>query len=161
MRTLSRTLFAAYLFILLWLVLFKFSYDLLAVITDFQTRSLNLVPFTRAHKSEMISNLVAFIPFGVMLGVNFKQVAVRYKVAAIFVFSLTVEFIQYVLAIGVSDITDLIMNTLGGVIGLAAYAAIDKHTSDGDLVDRCILVAGTLILLAILYLRLFVFIVRY
>ena len=160
MRVLSRTLFAAYLCILLWLVLFKFSYDPFAVIRDFQPRRLNLIPFAFANRSETIANLVAFIPFGVMLGVNFKRTAFAYKIALIFAFSLAVEFIQYVLAIGVADITDLIMNTLGGFIGLAVYVAVRKHTDDGDL-DRYILAAGTLTLLAIIYLRIFVFIVRY
>jgi|SRR5687768_3226023 len=160
MRPFSRTLFAAYLFILLWLVLFKFSYDPFAVLRDFQTRSLNLIPFARTRNSEMISNIVAFIPFGVMLGVNFKQVVFRYKIAVIFAFSLAVEIIQYALAIGVADITDIIMNTLGGLMGLAAYGSVSRHTDDNYL-DRYILVAGTLILLTILYLRIFVFVVRY
>jgi glycopeptide antibiotics resistance protein len=160
MTALSRTLFAAYLLILLWLVLFKFSYDPIAVIRDFQARSLNLVPFAFANKSEMIANIIAFIPFGVMLGVNFKQLVFRYKIAVIFAFSLAAEIIQYALAIGAADITDLIMNTLGGLVGLAAYVVVSKQTNERYL-DRCILVAGTLILLAILYLRIFVFIVRY
>ena len=160
MRALPRTLFAAYLFILLWLVLFKFSYDPFAVIRDFQTRSLNLIPFAYSRNSEMIANVIAFIPFGVMLGVNFKQVDWRYKIVVIFAFSVVVEIIQYCLAIGATDITDIIMNTLGGLLGLAFYIAVGKQANDRFL-DRCILVAGTLILLAILYLRIFVFIVRY
>ena len=160
MRTLSRTLFAAYLFILLWLVLFKFSYDPVGVLNDFQTRSLNLIPFARTHKSEMIANILAFVPFGVMLGVNFKQVVFRHKLAVILAFSLAVESIQYALAIGVADITDVIMNTLGGFVGLAIYAIVNKYTNERHL-DRSILVTGTLILLAVLYLRVFVFIVRY
>jgi glycopeptide antibiotics resistance protein len=160
MRALSRTLFAAYLLILLWLVLFKFSYDPVGVIRDFQTRSLNLVPFAWGRNSEMISNILAFIPFGVMLSVNFKQLLFRYKIAIIFGFSLAVEIIQYALAIGASDITDLIMNTLGGFIGTAGYIAVSNQTNDRFL-ERCILVAGTLMLLAILYLRIFVFIVKY
>ena len=160
MTALSRTLFAAYLFILLWLVLFKFSYDPFAVISDLQTRSLNLIPFARTRNIEMISNIVAFIPFGVMVGVNFKQLALRYKIAAIFAFSLAVEIVQLTLGIGVADITDIIMNTLGGFMGLAAYAGPSKYTSDRYL-DTCVLVAGTLILLTILYLRIFVFIVKY
>ena len=36
-----------------------------------------------------------------------------------FAFSLAVEIIQFALAIGVTDITDIITNTLGGFIGLA------------------------------------------
>lgn len=160
MRALSRTLFAGYIFILLWLVLFKFSYDPIAVIRDIQMRSLNLIPFTRAHKGEMIANLVAFIPFGVLIGVNFKQAAFRSKIAVIFGFSLALEIIQFALAIGVADITDIIMNTLGGFIGLAAYNAAAHHADDKYL-DHFVLVAGTMSLLAILYLRIFVFIVRY
>src|SRR5678816_35438 len=104
MKALSWALFVAYLLILLWLVLFKFSYDPLAVIRDFQTRSLNLIPFARTHTSEMIWN----------------------KVAVIFAFSLAVELIQVALAIGVADITDIIMNTLGGSLGLAGYLAVSK-----------------------------------
>jgi glycopeptide antibiotics resistance protein len=160
MKALSWALFAAYLLILLWLVLFKLSYDPFAVIRDYQTRSLNLIPFAYSRNTEMIANLVVFIPFGVMLGVNFKQVAWTYKIAIIFAFSVALEIIQYCLAIGATDITDVIMNTFGGSFGLAFYIAFSKRTNDGFL-DRCILLAGTLILLAILYLRVFVFIVRY
>jgi glycopeptide antibiotics resistance protein len=158
MKALSWALFAAYLFILLWLVLFKFSYEPFAVIRDFQTRSLNLIPFAYSRNSEMIANLVAFIPFGVLLGVNFKRVAWRYKIAVIFAFSVAVEIIQYCLAIGATDITDVIMNTLGGSLGLAIYVPVSRYTHE---LDRAILVVGTLILLAILYLRVFVFIVKY
>ena len=160
MKALSRTLFAAYLLILLWLVLFKFSYDPFAVIRDFQTRSLNLIPFAYARKSEMISNVIAFIPFGVMLSVNFKEIAFKYKIALVFAFSLAVEIIQYALAIGVTDITDLIMNTLGGFVGLALYEVVSKHTNY-KYWDQFIFVSGALILLMLLYLRVFVFIVRY
>ena len=160
MRAVSKILFVAYLLVLLWLVLFKFSYDPFGVIRDYQARSLNLIPFAWARSGEVISNLVAFIPFGVMLGVNFKQVAFKWKLALVFAFSLAVETIQYVLAMGASDITDLIMNTLGGFVGLSAYALASKQRETRTL-DLSIAVSGTLILLTILYLRIFVFIVRY
>ena len=108
----------------------------------------------------MIANILAFVPFGVMLGVNFKRAAFGRKIAFIFAFSLAVEIIQFAAAIGVPDITDIIMNTLGGFIGLATYAALRKHINDRYL-DSSIFAAGTLILLMILYLRIFVFMVRY
>ena len=160
MKALSWILFAAYLLILLWLVLFKLSYHPFAVIRDFKIQSLNLVPFTYPRKSELISNIIAFIPFGVMLGINFKEAAFWKKLSVIFAVSLLLEIIQYVLAIGVTDITDLIMNTLGGLVGLAAYVSVSRD-NDGGYIDRCILAAGTLILLTVLCLRIFVFIVRY
>jgi glycopeptide antibiotics resistance protein len=160
MRPLNALLFAAYLFVLIWIVLFKFSYEPLAVISDHQARSVNLVPFTRAHRSEMVLNFAAFIPFGILLGVNFKRILFWHKLAAVFAFSLAVEVVQFAFAIGVTDITDLITNTLGGFTGLVVYSAFSKNTNDRKL-DRFILAAGTLVLLAVLYLRVFVFIVRY
>jgi len=160
MKALSRTLFAAYLLILLWLVLFKLSYDPIGVIRGFQTRSLNLIPFAYANKSEVIANLIAFIPFGVMLSVNFRGLVFKNKIAIIFVFSLAFEIIQYVLAIGAADVTDVIMNTFGGFVGLSAYTFASRQTDDRTL-NLGITLSGTLILLAILYLRIFVFIVRY
>ncbi len=160
MKALSRILFAAYLLVLLWLVLFKFSYDLMAVVQDFQMRSVNLIPFAQTRNSEMISNILAFIPFGVMLGVNFKQAAFRYKIAVIFAFSLAVEIIQFIVAIGVTDITDLIMNTLGGFVGLALYVFAQRVANEKYL-DWGIFLLGTLTLLAVLYVRIFVIIVKY
>lgn len=160
MKLLSRALFAFYLIVLLWLVLFKLSYDPFTIIRDFQTRSVNPIPFAWANNSEMVANILAFIPFGVMLGLQLKQVGFKYKMALIFAVSLALEVIQYSLAIGVSDITDIIMNTLGGFLGLTAYAALSKNRKDNYL-DLGILAVGALLLLAILYLRIFVFIVRY
>lgn len=43
------------------------------------------------------------------------------KFAFILVFSLTAEFIQFIFAIGATDITDLITNTAGGFLGLKLY----------------------------------------
>jgi len=160
MKALSRTLFAAYLVFLLWVVLFKLSYDPIDVIRAFQTRSLNLIPFIHSLRGEMISNILAFIPFGVMLGVTFKELTFKSKIALIFAFSLAVEIIQYALAIGVTDITDVIMNTLGGLVGIALYDLVMKYTHY-KYWDQFVLVSGTLILLAILYMRVFVFIIRY
>lgn len=160
MKTLSRSLFAAYLLVLLWLVLFKFSYDPVAVLRDFQTRSLNLVPFAFARRGEVLANFLAFIPFGVLLGVNFKQIGLVNRVAVILIFSLVVEVIQYVLAIGATDITDVIMNTLGGLSGVWLYQVGAKYAGE-KYIDPAVLVTGTILLLGVLYLRTFVFIVRY
>lgn len=159
-KSLSKALLAVYLFVLLWIVLFKFSYDPIRVLLYFQSTNLNLIPFALAHKGEMISNLIVFVPLGVLVGVNFKQFGFWHKLAAISALSLVVEIVQLALAIGVADITDLIMNTLGGLIGLAAYEGACKFISPKYL-DLVILVMGSIILLGILYLRIFVFRVQY
>ena len=146
MKSLSKTLFAFYLLILLWLILFKFSSNLFSVFD--QTRSLNLTPFadySQVNLKEMVYNFVVFIPFGLFLSINLKQANFWRKLAVVFIFSMTVEMIQFVFAIGAADITDVITNTSGGFLGLTLYELSKKHV-DTEKLDRFIAVAGTVLL---------------
>lgn len=160
---LKKYLFISYLTVLIWLVLFKFSTDVVGVLLHYQTRSLNLVPFmglSFGTVREMADNLIVFIPFGLLLNATYKQLASKRKLAIIFGFSLTVEVLQYVLAIGTTDITDLIMNALGGWLGLSLYGLGRKGIGE-DKLDRFLAVSGTVLLVLLLVLRFFVFKVRY
>ena len=153
MKLLARTLFALYLFILLWLVLFKFSLDLSSVV-DYQTRSLNLIPFadvSRHNVRETVYNFVVFIPFGLLLRVNLKRATFWRRLAVIFLFSLAVETIQFVFAIGVTDITDVITNTFGGLLGLMLYEISNRYV-DTEKLDRFIVVASTILLIVFIVL---------
>ena len=156
----AKILFAAYLLTLAWLVLFKFSGDIPAVIAHFQTRSLNLVPFAQTSLHEMLYNLIAFIPFGLLLGVNAKQLGMWRSLAFVCAFSAAAEAMQYILAIGATDITDFITNTLGGLVGLAIHQVAKKYMREETL-DRVIVVACLLVLIIFVALRTFVFKVRY
>jgi glycopeptide antibiotics resistance protein len=161
-KLVSKTVLAFYLLILLWLVLFKFSFDISAVL-DHQMRSLNLIPFAGSsldNLREKIDNLVVFIPFGLLLSVNLKRINLWRKLTFVFIFSLAVETLQFVLAIGVADITDVITNTLGGLLGLMLYDVGNKYV-DTEKRDRFIVAAGTILLATLLLLRFFVFKVRY
>ena len=163
MRSLSRTLLIAYLIVLLWLVLFKFSNDIVSVLTNYQTRSLNVIPFadySRVSPMELIYNCIVFIPFGLLLGVNFKRIAFFPKLTSVLILSLSAEIAQFVFAIGATDITDVIMNTFGGFIGLIAYIAANKYI-DSKKLDLCIVVAGAMVLILFVLLRTLVFKVRY
>lgn len=160
MKIISRTLLAVYLSILVWLVLFKFSYDPLAVIRDRQTHGVNLIPFTFARTSEMIANVLVFVPLGVLLALNFKRLALIRAIALVLALSLALEIIQFTLSIGVADITDVITNTLGGAIGLACYSALRRCISERHL-DKGVLAAMALIIAGVLILRTSVFIVKY
>ncbi len=137
MKAAAKTLLAVYLLILLWLVLFKLSFSISAAIHQ-QAKSFHPIPFAGASRSdvrEMILNVVVFSPFGVLLSVNLKRATFWRKLALVFVFSLAVETIQFILAIGITDATDVITNTLGGFLGLALYDAAKKHIDDEKL-DR-------------------------
>jgi glycopeptide antibiotics resistance protein len=151
-KSLSKALLAVYLLILTWLVLFKFSVHLSLVV--YQTRILNLIPFayfSRADLRELIYNVVFFIPFGLLLSVNLKRATFWRRLAFVCMFSLAAETIQFVFAIGVADITDVITNTFGGFLGLMLYVLINKYVDD-DKLDRFIVVAGTISLMVVVLL---------
>lgn len=163
MKHLSRLVLGLYLFVLSWLVLFKLSFEPISVIMHYQSRSINVLPFIipkGGSLSEMISNLIVFIPFGLMLSVTLKKVTFRQKLAIVFGFSLITETIQFALAIGTTDITDVIMNTLGGYIGLVAYDASNKYADDKKF-DGLITIVGIFFFIIVMLLRTLVLNVRY
>ena len=147
MKSLAKALLAMYLLILVWLVLFKFTLDL-SPILDYQTRSLNLIPFaglSRNNLRETIYNFVVFIPFGLLLSVNLKRANFWRRLAIILGFSLAAEITQFVFAIGITDITDVITNTAGGFLGLILYDLLNTVV-DTKKLDRSIVIAGTILL---------------
>jgi glycopeptide antibiotics resistance protein len=86
-----------------------------------------------------------FIPFGLLLNVNFKKIDFLRKLAFILIFSITAELIQFVFAIGATDITDVITNTLGGFLGLKLYDVSNKFI-DNEKLDRIITTVGIFLL---------------
>lgn len=163
MKLLSKIVLVVYLLILLWLVLFKFSFDIPSVLLNFQARSFNLIPFLDFFKGsarEVFDNCIIFIPFGLLLSVNYKTVAIGQKLKYIAIFSIAVEMIQFIFAIGVTDITDVIANTLGGLLGLKLYELGVKYV-DEDKQDKFILVSIVILLTILMLFRFFVLRVRY
>src|SRR5262249_26771279 len=128
-RLFARGMLAAYLLMLVWLVLFKFSLDIPSFLGR-QTRSLNLVPFGEGNRpGELFDNCLFFMPFGLLLSVNFKRMGFAPKLAVVVAFSVAVELIQFIFAIGATDITDVMMNAAGGLAGLALYALSNRFIS--------------------------------
>ncbi|AET69338.1 glycopeptide antibiotics resistance protein [Desulfosporosinus orientis DSM 765] len=164
-KILSRGLLALYLVILIWLVLFKLQYNIFSVF-NYHHRSLNLNPFAplnvngRINFGEMIDNVMIFIPFGLLLNVNFKKVGFIPKFALILVFSLTCELIQFIFAIGATDITDVITNTVGGFLGLELYSLSNRYINN-KILDRVIIFVGTLLLVLLLYYRFHILRLKY
>jgi len=162
LKLFSNALLALYLLLLLWLILFKLSVDFSGVLGH-PLRSLNLIPFadySRANSREMIDNLLAFIPLGVLLGLNLKRTGFWRKLSYLGLLSLVAEATQFGLAIGVSDITDVILNTLGGAVGLLLYGLGRRYVHTEKL-DRSIVAVVTALLVVCILLRALVFQVRY
>ena len=161
--TAPRIILSLYLLTLLWLLLFKFSYDLPAVLLHYGVRSLNLVPFSHLSRGDMrgaVENAAVFVPLGLLAGVNFKGVSVWRLLACIACLSAAVEVPQFAFAIGITDTTDVITNSLGGALGLGVYGACTKYMPT-EKVDRSVVAVNALLLLAVIVLRVFVARVRY
>lgn len=118
-------LFAVYLLVLIWIIVFKLQ---LSFETMPSFRGLNFVPFAgtvvkngRLDYNEIILNIIIFIPFGLYLSMIKPHWSFWKRILPIAGTSLLFELSQFVFAIGATDITDLIGNTLGGAVGMGLY----------------------------------------
>lgn len=68
-----------------------------------------------------VGNLIWFVPIGIFVCVGTRfQAGIGSALAWGFFISLAIEFLQWLFASGVSDVDDLILNTLGAAIGWIA-----------------------------------------
>lgn len=111
---------------------------LLSRISQSNHRSINLIPFysimqylagssaniKRFAFGNVIGNIAIFIPLGTYLSLFKNDKRVMTNLSFIFIVSLSVEIIQGILGIGASDIDDIILNCLGGFIGILGYKVL-------------------------------------
>ena len=75
----------------------------------------------------LYGNIIAFVPFGMLLRwARNKKTTFWQAVLFSFLFTLAIEVSQYITKLGVFDIDDIIMNTLGGIIGYCIYYVTAK-----------------------------------
>ena len=119
-----------YLAALTWVIIFKLQFSLENLP---HIRNINLIPFRQSvivngkiELSEIIQNAVAFIPYGLFIHVLWEEKTLLRQSVLIICTSLVFEIIQFTFAIGASDITDIISNALGGIIGIVTAVFISK-----------------------------------
>jgi glycopeptide antibiotics resistance protein len=70
----------------------------------------------------LLGNLIGFIPMGILLPVLFRKWRSAWKITGItLIISLLFELTQLATALGSFDVDDLLLNTLGGLIGFLVY----------------------------------------
>lgn len=70
----------------------------------------------------LLGNVVCFVPFGFVLPVISSSQRKFWKILLLsFLTSLLVELIQLVSKVGSCDVDDMLLNTLGGIIGYALF----------------------------------------
>ena len=125
-RPLVIVLFAIYLVLLTWVILWKLAVPWVgeAAFLPHPIKLLPLVPSGDADASnplEVVANLLFFIPFGLYIGM-LTRLPWWAAVALFAGASLLLEITQHLLSIGSFDSTDVIMNTAGGMLGLWLFS---------------------------------------
>lgn len=146
-------LFIVYLLGLTWVVVFKTQ---LSLSTLPEMRSINLIPFAESvfvngkiDYTEVIQNALIFVPYGIFISALMDKKTFAVKILPIILTSLVFETIQFVFAIGASDITDIIANTIGGIIGIAIAFVFSKIFKDNwkKIINRFCFVGGVILIL--------------
>ena len=135
--------FSVYVVIVLQIILFK-SVPVWQIFSENRRmlRGLNIVPFYYFITDDMIArtfafsnifgNIILFIPLGVYLPVLRRSQKVFGNILLIFFMSLSVEILQYLFAIGITDIDDVFLNCAGGFVGLVLYKALLLMTKSAE-----------------------------
>lgn len=132
-------------------------------------RSINIIPFysiteymsgstaslKRFAFSNLVGNIVIFIPLGIYLPLLKKDKRVIINLLFIFIVSLFVEIIQGLLGIGASDIDDIILNCLGGWVGVLGYKFLLLLLLDEKKVRTTIIILSATVGLPVLLYLLF------
>ena len=128
-----RISFVLYIFLLTWIIVFKFRIDIRKLR---YLRTINLIPFKENDLKEILINIFLFIPYGMYLRELTKKKSLT--VGIIILTSFIFEVLQYILHIGISDITDVMMNTLGGMIGILLISILEKKRENSKGLDNSI-----------------------
>ena len=86
-----------------------------------------------------------FVPMGIYLQMLLPKCRFHGKLIIIAGTSLLLEGAQYVLAIGRSDITDLITNFMGGLLGLALYGMMARLLKNRETADKLFFIVSVVV----------------
>ncbi len=127
------------------------------------TRAYNFIPFKTIYEyfatrfniwialMNVVGNIALFVPLGMYLQVFRKRKKILPCVALACAISVGVEILQFILGIGAADIDDVLLNTLGALLGILLYRVIYAAVKDEGKAKNAITLlwcaAGGLVLL--------------
>ena len=122
-------MFAVYVALLAWIVLWKLEIPFVGTGAERQVKLIPFVATAQAGESdplEVVANVFLFVPFGVYLRLLSPSCRTWVPIAVIAGASIGLEVTQYGLAVGRSDVSDVVANTVGGLVGLGLVRAADQ-----------------------------------
>ncbi|MCY0904368.1 VanZ family protein [Arthrobacter sp. H14-L1] len=96
--------------------------------------------------ANVVRNVLIFIPLGVYVSWLRHWAAVWLTVLTVASVSVAVEIIQGVFAVGASDIDDVILNCVGGIMGILTFRLLSVILRDQSLVRTAMAVLSLLAL---------------
>lgn len=139
LRILCNILFWVYILVLFYFLFFA---EMAGRMDQNRTYHYNLVLFkeiTRFIKyrhllgwvgvfQNLLGNILIFLPFGMLVPILSKRYKGFWMVTLLsFELSLAVELIQLVTKVGSCDVDDMLLNTIGGMLGYACFALLRRR----------------------------------
>lgn len=149
-----------YIILFLSIVVFKYVSPL-ELFSENRTvyRSINILPFQTIKNylmgtvdvshtvgfNNILGNIVLFIPLGIYIPLFKINKKVFASFVSVFVISLSIEIVQYILSIGATDIDDILLNCAGGIIGILIYKLLTVFIKDHSKIRTVITVCSSII----------------
>lgn len=144
-----------YLIALTWIIVFKLQFS----VADLpHLRNVNFIPFAESvlvngtiEFREIIQNLLAFVPYGLFIHVLWEEKPVFKQLLPVICTSFVFETVQFIFAIGATDITDMLTNSSGGFLGIMMAVGISKISSKNWIkIINAVSLTGAILLTAFL-----------
>ncbi|KAB1440101.1 VanZ family protein [Candidatus Galacturonibacter soehngenii] len=169
-------IFAFYLILLISVTIFKYVTPLDLFHQDrVINRSINFIPFEtiigymsgRSVVSQtvvwynILGNICLFMPLGIYLQL-FRARKNRFfnSIIIVCIVSLMIELIQFVFGIGATDIDDVMLNCLGGVIGVLLYQVIGLAVKDKQKIKAIITICSSIVAVPMMVLAILIMVVN-
>ncbi len=140
-KVIKYIVFVVYIALLVYLVLFAEMFGRTSVSREYRYNLVPLKEITRfityyhqlgfmAVMLNLVGNVVAFMPFGFCLPMLAGEKTKFLKVTVFsLALSLIIELMQLITRVGSCDVDDLILNTVGGILGYICYVAMRRLCS--------------------------------
>ena len=128
-RTLGKVLFILYIFFLVYFLFLSDWYGREGVMEDYHYILYRNQLGTFAVFSNLFGNILIFMPYGYFLTMAGKRKSFFRTLFYSMGLSLGVEVMQLLTKVGSFDVDDILLNTVGGVLGFLIYMT-------GDLIRR-------------------------
>lgn len=136
-RTLGKVFFVLYILFLLYFLIFSEWYGRTGVSKEYRY---NLVLFKEINRfieyrvelgffavfTNLCGNILIFVPFGFFISVASRARGFFMTLFYSFALSLCVEIFQLITRVGSFDVDDLLLNTIGGVVGYILFAICNR-----------------------------------